>query len=652
MSAPPIHDEEALIDRIEDEVQRHPQRVVFLVGSALTMPAGPEEPGVPGVAGVVELIARELGDRAGDRLQQALARERNRYQAAFRFLSGRRDPDTANRIIRQAVLAARRQTPGPKLQEQLMGADPAVASARCRELEIDIAGWALPPGAASLGRLLVEGEHLLGEQVLTTNFDPLIEVAISAAGGQWRATRLPGDGSFEQSHGLGCHVVHLHGYWHGVDTLHTPSQLAVPRPTLQAGLQRLLRQRTVVVVGYGGWEDAFTSALRDLVGVDPMARPSVLWTFYEDDEQQIEERYRHVFSWVRSARDRVVFYRGIDVRTFFESLRIRLCPSPRPSASRGPSPFVVGRPIARDEDLFGRQRERDELGAALYGGHSVQILGERRMGKTSLLWWTQRHAPASRPVVCVDAMSSAGWSPADFVRALARQLGREAEVEGLLGEVPRGPHRALEALGPMLLMVDEADVLVEPRRGFDADFFNLLRALGQTGQVPWVSASRRDLRELLVESALTSPFLNDALTVWAGAMEPDAVRAMVGRGRALDPAVDPAVVLEQTGAAPYAVQWWCDARWKATAASDLGEALGRVMAQVFASWWRGLVAPERSLMLQCQRSAVTVAALDDRSRRRALRLLDRGLLQDHEERLRVRGAAWRRFIDEHHDPRP
>src|SRR5437667_239493 len=70
--------------------------------------------------------------------------------------------------------------------------------------------------------------------VLTTNFDPLIEVALRRAGGSPVRTVLEIDGRFDLTHvDIGQHIVHLHGYWSDGDTLHTPDQLERPRPLLR-----------------------------------------------------------------------------------------------------------------------------------------------------------------------------------------------------------------------------------------------------------------------------------------------------------------------------------------------------------------------------------------------------------------------------------
>ena len=49
------------------------------------------------------------------------------------------------------------------------------------------------------------------------------------------------------------------------------------------------------------------------------------------------------------------------------------------------SPFVVGRPLRASEPIFGREAAFDFIRDALARFSSVNIVGERRMGKTSLL---------------------------------------------------------------------------------------------------------------------------------------------------------------------------------------------------------------------------------------------------------------------------
>jgi hypothetical protein len=79
--------------------------------------------------------------------------------------------------------------------------------------------------------------------------------------------------------------------------------------------------------------------------------------------------------------------------------------SPRaPTARRSAAhnPFVFGRTIDRDEDFVGRDEERRWLREAIDKRQPVQLLGERLMGKTSLLRWVERNVLLDRPVIWFD----------------------------------------------------------------------------------------------------------------------------------------------------------------------------------------------------------------------------------------------------------
>jgi hypothetical protein len=273
---PDIYDESALLDRLTEGVRRQDRSTVFLVGSPITAPIGGTTDGVPGVDGVIEIIREEfLNATQCEELQQALAGANNRYQAAFSFLLGRRGQQAVNDVIKRAVWMARKRTDFSGANFAYSGSS-RTADESCRALETDYDGWLLPPAVDSLGKLLSHYPERFGEAVLTTNFDPLIEVSIGRLGGHFFRTVLHGDGNLAQTAGNGCHVIHLHGYWYGADTLHTPRQLTQARPRLKASLSSLVREKTLVVCGYGGWDDTFTEALMGLV-LDDSAFPEIVW---------------------------------------------------------------------------------------------------------------------------------------------------------------------------------------------------------------------------------------------------------------------------------------------------------------------------------------------------------------------------------------
>ena len=227
-----------LVDLLCSAADTKDRDITFLVGSPLTLPDHVGGCGVPGVAGMVDLIRREFeGSGSETEFDQSLkGAMENRYQRAFEFLHGRRGQDTVNGIVRTAVWQAldANNWPSSLPETSPYNADPAT----CKALEGKVDAWVLPRAVDRLGNLLVTCSDTFGGAVLTTNFDPLIEISLLKHHGRFYRTVLHGDGSLGQTVAEGTHVVHLHGYWYGSDTLHTPQQLGQPRQQLRRSLAR------------------------------------------------------------------------------------------------------------------------------------------------------------------------------------------------------------------------------------------------------------------------------------------------------------------------------------------------------------------------------------------------------------------------------
>ncbi len=310
--------DEDLLDRLS----ARPHELVYLVGSAVTAPSRAGEPGVPRVDGVIALIRGEYR-RPGElaRLDAALAAEPdNKYQAAFRFLLRTRDQDVANAVIRRAVLLARQPSPGfPAVPTTVDDHDV------CRALEDDVEGWHLPPAVEALGKVVAGAPAAARPVVLTSNFDPLVAISVRRAGGRAYTTALHGDGSLAGVDGHGCLVVHFHGDWFRTDTLHTPAQLGQDRPKLSASIASLVSARTLVVLGYSGWDDVFTRSLIATIrgGLAPL---KVAWAFYSRDDAAILRGSARLIEALRPGIElgRVVLYKGIDAHAFLPRLAGRL----------------------------------------------------------------------------------------------------------------------------------------------------------------------------------------------------------------------------------------------------------------------------------------------------------------------------------------
>ena len=306
-----------LVDRLCDAARRD-RPVTFLVGSPLSLPDHEGGHGVPGVPGMIDLIRQEFsGTDAESEFEKILTGElANQYRNAFEFLHGRRGQNDVNKIVRSAVWQALDTNKWPSHLPMKSPHD--ADSATCKALEDKVDAWVLPQAVDIFGNLLVTCSDTFGEVVLTTNFDPLIEISMSRHGGRFYRTVLHDDGNLGQTVAEGTHIIHLHGYWQGYDTLHTPQQLVQPRPQLGKSLARVVGKSILIVLGYSGWDDVITRTLMDLL-TDSESNPEIMWAFHEEEIEIIEASNRNLINVLRPGinRGRVSLYRDIDCLSVF-----------------------------------------------------------------------------------------------------------------------------------------------------------------------------------------------------------------------------------------------------------------------------------------------------------------------------------------------
>lgn len=302
--------------------------VAFLVGAPLSLKDGV---GVPGVTEVLELIRDEIrrcAAKALPRFEAALNGKTggDAYQEAMKWLGRNISQDAINDVIKAAVLKARNASA------------PELTSGDGNHVD-----WNIPNGTANLGELVArESARFIGP-ILTTNFDPLISMAVQSFGGQTGRYVLTADGTVSGPTVDGfCTVIHLHGFWRDSDTLHTQVQLTNPRPKLTKSLQRLLQGRTLIVAAYGGWDDVFTRALVDLMN-DEQAPLDVIWCFWENDADRVKERYGKLLDTVKPAiiMNRFRAFGGIDCHSIFGEILAEVrSPDPTTAAATIASPLA------------------------------------------------------------------------------------------------------------------------------------------------------------------------------------------------------------------------------------------------------------------------------------------------------------------------
>ena len=298
-----LNQAELLLSRIEFAVESKTQ-ITFVVGAPISFDYTAGK-GVPDVNGLIEKVREEYANKPSLREQlETILREpeTNIYQQAFQFVHSTRGPTFANDIIRRSVLAAANDY-------STDSGDPSNEK------------WHLAPAVDALGRILSKIPERFGSKIVTTNFDPLLEIAIDRYGGSSYSTFYHRDGNPSSTSAKGVNVIHLHGFWKNSDTLHTPQQLGQNRPALQKYLEELLRTTLVIFLAYGGWDDVLSAALSNVLG-DESANPEILWAFLQNNKDSIATAEPQLFRNLHAgiARGRVQVYGGVDCHTFLPRL--------------------------------------------------------------------------------------------------------------------------------------------------------------------------------------------------------------------------------------------------------------------------------------------------------------------------------------------
>lgn len=174
-----------------------------------------------------------------------------------------------------------------------------------------------------------------------------------------------------------------------------------------------------------------------------------------------------------------------------------------------PNPFIWRGAIARSEDLFDRESELSTLRAYVHGRQNCQIVGERRIGKSSLLRNIENVATGwdnSFVVAYLDLQDARCFSLTGLLSLSSRQLGWPKSATNLSEFADFVDTSVSEGRRPVLCL-DEFEELTLRRSEFSRDFFLTLRSCGQQG-LSIITASRKPLSGLTDQSDPTSPFYN------------------------------------------------------------------------------------------------------------------------------------------------
>jgi len=153
------------------------------------------------------------------------------------------------------------------------------------------------------------------------------------------------------------------------------------------------------------------------------------------------------------------------------------------------NPYYHRGPIRDPKQFYGREEELQSLLSLCKRRQCVEVVGERKIGKTSLLYQALSEISGVQffsddPCVAVYLNPGLIATPYEFFDRVFRSLGKQ--IPSLSIEVYeemnwRNTHRLLKKrLGPrpLILLLDEFEKLVS-KTSFDPDFYSYLRGLTQ-----------------------------------------------------------------------------------------------------------------------------------------------------------------------------
>lgn len=213
------------------------------------------------------------------------------------------------------------------------------------------------------------------------------------------------------------------------------------------------------------------------------------------------------------------------------------------------NPFYYGGTIKESRLFVGRKREVAEICEAIRASASVSLVGERRVGKSSLLLYLAYPSveqengldPARYVFVYFDFLGYPTISPTELWRRLLTETLSQlsastltAQVQSLLGQEEiqlADLERVLKDFKSaglnLVILFDEFDTAAA-NPNFDQAFFGGLRNLSRY-PLSYIVASHRTLSELHFAhpEAVVSPFFNIFRRVTLGGFTPDEVEILL-----------------------------------------------------------------------------------------------------------------------------
>ncbi|MFQ5742436.1 MAG: protein kinase [Acidobacteriota bacterium] len=273
-------------------------------------------------------------------------------------------------------------------------------------------------------------------------------------------------------------------------------------------------------------------------------------------------------------------------------------------SDRPVNPYTNRLMIRNADDFIGRRAEIEKIFSRVGATRpqSISVIGERRIGKSSLLYQLfqdeerQRHLidPDSYTFVFIDLHGLMGITVDEFLELFVEEVALAADLE----PQPTAPTSSgyiavrrllprLEAAGKKLVVLWDEFEAITRNKNFSEDFFSFFRSVANRFDVAYVTTSTRELQELChTEEIAVSPFFNIFTNLYLGAFSPEEARALIRRpsaaaGIPLEPHED--FLIEVAGYLPIFQQILCCTLFEELIRSPVGDTTFEEVTRHFAT---------------------------------------------------------------------
>lgn len=338
----------------------------------------------------------------------------------------------------------------------------------------------------------------------------------------------------------------------------------------------------------------------------------------------------------------------------------------------GANPYISRGPVRQSHLFFGRVHEMQEIAAFVRGNQSIAVVGQRKIGKTSLLFHLMRpetretyNIPPETVIAYLDC-EVLGTSTTEEIfgqfsgeiAATLSEMGLPAEpaLETAIQKPSRlafeGALRKLNQRGlRVVLILDEFERL-STNAQLDVNFFNALRSAAGRYPLVFITAAARPLIELTysgqAQEILSSPFFNIFAPLFLGLLsEEDAyclITELSSEAGVTFSEETINFIYELAGGHPLALQVACFHAFNMPDnLSMVEESTTRELNAHFQYYWRNLTQTEQEALIRLNEASARVH--NDTTLRAALRdLVQKCLLVQEDGLYHYPSRAWADFV--------